>query len=255
MGSWQINNSQLSELVHGVILRPAADRLFRAGGTFFVGGALPVYETLETMFESHCQEATSLFYLTLDSGRGLVNGIRLAEQIKRNFNVRLMASLPGEAKTELPEKLYLVGVDNLEINFSDNQSDYMALLAAGAAVYPRWRIATSSLPVNGSYLSKKTIDQLQSGIVPLPVVLPGMETDRIAPALADLAAAWDEHQADLTYYVPLLGVIAAMAPARRSGRLGSLIGRIREQGDLARTELHRHLRRVQATDSLDSAGL
>ena len=255
MSGWQINNKQLSELVHGTVIRPSADRLFRAGGTFFVGGALPVFETLETMFESHCQEATSLFYLTLANGQEMANGIKLAEQIKRNFNVRLMASLPGEASAEIPEKLYLVGVDNLEISVSGNDSEYKELLAAGAAVYPRWRIATSSSPVNCSYLTARAIEQLQSGIVPLPVVLPGMETDTISPALAELAVAWDEHQADLSYYVPLLNVFAAMTPARKCGRFGSLIGRIREQGDLVRTELHRHLRRVPATDSLDSASL
>lgn len=255
MSGWQVNNKRLSELVHGTSIRPAADRLFRAGGTFFVGGALPVFETLETMFESHCQEATSLFYLTLANGQELANGIKLAEQIKRNFNVRLMASLSGETSADIPEKLYLVGVDNLEISISDNACGYAELLAAGAAVYPRWRISTSSSPVNCSYLTAKAIEQLQSGIVPLPVVLPGMAVDTISPALAELADAWDEHKADLSYYLPLLSVVAAIAPARKCGRFGSLIDRIREQGDLVRTELHRHLRRVPATDSLDSASL
>ena len=57
---------------------PNAQELRRVGKVFFVGGDLPVNQTLETMFESFCTESTDLFLLTFGSRDNFFHGEELA---------------------------------------------------------------------------------------------------------------------------------------------------------------------------------
>ena len=64
MGNLKIDIPRLNKMLSTPPAEPGEKRPYRQGEIFFVGGELPVFETLETMFESHCTEAISLFYLT-----------------------------------------------------------------------------------------------------------------------------------------------------------------------------------------------
>src|SRR5690349_10442033 len=90
---------------------PCAGELRRAGKVFFVGGDLPINQTLETMFESFCMESTDLFLLTFGSRDNFFRGEEMARQIKKNFNVRLMGRLTYTPPAELVERAYAAGLD------------------------------------------------------------------------------------------------------------------------------------------------
>lgn len=241
---------------------PSAHALTREGDVFFVGGSLPIDDTLTTMFDSFCQESTSLFHLTLGSPDQLPHGIELARQIKRNFHARLMARLSGPVGSETVAALYAAGIDLLDVPLTaapsntDAETDQRTWVALRAAVsvFPRWAVA-SSLPAHDA-TATATLDRidtlLAAGVVPLVFDNEGSDSGKVKEYLA---AAWERRNVPLTPFIPLIRIIAADICPSPAGGLRGVFARLRDRQQLVAADLRRHLRVQVPTDSLDSAGL
>ena len=265
MANLVIDNSRLSSLMAGNFPAPAADRLYRDRSVFFVGGVLPVYETLETMFDSFCTEATALFYLTFGPAETFLRGEEMARQIKKNFNVRLMARLDQEASAALLERTYAAGVDNIDLQLAEQAAEVRVVtlppaLRAAVALFPRWGVA-ATLPVGDEApaVVMSRIDALLSeGVVPLVRLLPrvaGGASEGLEMLFEHLEAGWRRYSVPMTTYLPLLSATNPLVVTKPAGLFQGIVDRLRDRRQLAESDIRRHLRVRQAEDSLDSAGL
>lgn len=266
-----IDRNKLSDLAARPNQPATAHELRRDGSVFFVGGNLPINETLVTMFDSFCTESTDLFYLTFGDTGGFNQGVEMARQIKKNFHVRLMGRLDYAPSLSLLERTYAAGVDILDIPvMADERSlfhwegleetaNYKALLAA-RSIFPRWGVA-SSLPVgDGSRDSVvKFIDVLlRDGIVPLVslagrgAAVPQWDLDAI---FKHLAAGWERYDVPVKQYLPWISLMTPLTAREQGGVFRSLIDKFQDRRLLAASDLRRHLRVKQAEDSMDSAAL
>src|SRR6185369_10244272 len=160
--------------------RPVTESdLCRDGRVFFVGGTLPIHETLETMFESLCSGSTDIFVLTFGAAGTINHGLEMAKLIKKNFNIRLLTRLNHPAPDWLYQQIYASGADLIDImnilpdspgadsTIDDRQkSRYLAARNA----FPAWSVA-STVTIDGNAgpgLNRKIDELLQIGIVPLP---------------------------------------------------------------------------------------
>jgi hypothetical protein len=263
MANLVIDRNRLIELAGGRENGPSADRLFRDGDVFFVGGELPTYDTLVTMFDSHCLEATSLFFLTFGPRESYAAGIEMARQIRKNFHVRLMAGIDQTVEPVDIERIYAAGVDNLVISIENGIATDGALpasLVAARKVFPKWGVGAALALGDGpaaSYGSR--IDRLLGeGIVPLVTFssrpLP-LAPEVLKPVLDRLVAAWEEQSVPLSAYLPLVKVMTPLVDSRPAGPVRGFIDRLHDQRKLVGSALRRHLRVLPAEDSLDSAGL
>jgi len=261
MANLVTDKSRLSALTDGRQNFPASNRLFRDGSVFFVGGELPVYETLVTMFDSFCMEATALFFLTFGPGQTYSRGEEMARQIKKNFHARLMACLDQGVDSATLERVYAAGVDNLVIRLDGGSphSELPDALAVARSIFPRWgAAATLQLGDESTRQCKSRIDRLlREGIVPL-VRFSGRSSD-ISPddaedVLQHLVAGWERHSVPLPAYLPLISVMTPLE-TKPAGLLRGFVDRLRDRKQLAQSDIRRHLRVQQAENSLDSAGL
>lgn len=262
MARFVIDKERLGDPAGGVSRLPAAGELFREGGVFFVGGDLSLDDTLVTMFDSFCMEATSLFFLTLGSRENYPRGIEMARQIKKNFHARLMAGIDQAVDGATIERLYTAGVDNLVIPLRGDYRDteLPSSFASARSIFPRWGVAASVSPaVSGWDGARHLVDLLlQVGVVPL-VTLSGLR-DRFAPEDAEtllqhLVAVWEKFAIPMPVYLPLVGVMTPLVEAKPAGLLRGIVDRLRDRRQLAESDLRRHLRVLPTEDSLDSAGL
>jgi len=260
MANLVTDKSRFSVLASGRQNIPAADRLFREGSVFFVGGELPVYETLATMFDSFCMEATSLFFLTFGSRQTYPRGEEMARQIKKNFHARLMACLDQGVDSATIERAYAAGVDNVVIALDGGDArscaDLPAALLSARSVFPRWG-AAATLQLDD--VSPHRIDRLLAeGIVPLvsfagrPEELLPQDAESV---LRHLVAGWERNSVPLSHYFPLISVMTPLVEANPAGLFRGFVGRLRDRRQLAESDIRRHLRVQQAENSLDSAGL
>jgi hypothetical protein len=264
MANLTTDKNRLSDLIDSNRQAPAADRLFRDRSVFFVGGALPVYETLETMFESFCTEATALFFLTFGPRETLLQGEEMARQIKKNFNVRLMAGLELSIDAAGLERVYAAGVDNVVFPLAAGSEkageELPASLQAARAVFPRWGVAaTLPLGCEAPAITMVRIDLLfQEGIVPLiqfterSSSLTLMDIDVV---LDHLVAGWERSSMPLQAYLPLITAMTPLVATKPAGLFQGIVDKLRDRRQLAGSDIRRHLRVQHAEDSLDSAGL
>ena len=271
MKSLITDRKKLSTLLEGNQQLPAADRLYRDGSVFFIGGALPLHQTLETMFTSFCTEATSLFYLSFGPRETVSQGLEMARQIKKNFHVRLMARIDYPAPAQISEHVYAAGVDLIDIPLTvfdplrafdhgfNNQGVHDALLSA-RSVFPSWSVCSTLLI--GAESPDSTISGidalLNEGIVPLVTLsenAAGMESGSIAAVFSHLASVWHGHNVPLKPFIPLINSLTPLVPCEQTGLIRGLIDRFQERRMMAAADLRRHLRVKPAEDSLDSAGL
>ncbi len=261
-----VDEKKLHDIMERPEPLPDANTLSRAGKVFFVGGDLPVYETLETMFASYCLESTDLFHLSFGARDDFSSGVEMARQIKKNFNVRLMGRISYPPPASLIERAYAAGVDMLDIavpapaQTGGDQQDLRESLAASVQLFPRWSAAsTLEAGAESPALLAREIDLLlEAGVVPLVTLTPrasGGDTKGIAAVFAHLASGWERHRAAIKPFLPLISLTTPLVPAGNTGRLGTFIDRIRDRHLLAKSDLRRHLRVVPVEDSLDSAGL
>lgn len=266
-----IDQNKLEALTAGKLKPVTAHDLRREDGVFFVGGDLPVNETLETMYESFCTESTDLFFLSFGNKETFHRGAEMARQIKKNFHVRLMARINYPAPAQICEHVYAAGVDILEIPLSafdplqavergiNTQAVYNALLSA-RSVFSQWSVCSTLLI--GAEPPDSTVNGidalLNDGIVPL-VTFSGnaadMEPNSIAAIFMHLASAWQKYNVPLKPYLPLISAWTPLVLCEQTGVIRGLIDRFQERRILATADLRRHLRVKPAEDSLDSAGL
>jgi len=239
--------------------------LCRDGRAFFVGGTLPLHATLETMFESYCADATDIFIITLGAAETIRHGLEMTKLIKKNFNIRVMARLNHPIPDWLYQQIYASGADLIDVtctsphDFTLDDGQKSQYLAAKKA-FPHWSVA-STVTIDGSARShlNRTIDELlHIGIVPLPRLnwngTEESETE-ICDVLHHLAKSWHKHGVPIKPFQALIGLASPLVPAARPGALRSIIDRLHDRRKLAASDLLRHLRVSEPTDSLDSAGL
>ena len=264
MANLVTDKSRLSDLLGNTEYAPTADRLFRNRSVFFVGGALPVYETLETMFDSFCTEATALFFLTFGSRGMFLQGEEMARQIKKNFNVRLMASLELFVDTADLERIYAAGVDNVVLPLTGtsgiDRGELPLPLKAAKAVFPRWGAAAMQLLGDEApALIRSRIDLLlQEGIMPLVQFSDrsaGLSPEDIDSVLNHLVAGWERSSVPLSAYQPLVSVMTPLVATKPAGLFRGIVDKLRDRHQLAGSDIRRHLRVQHVQDSLDSAGL
>jgi hypothetical protein len=267
MANLVIDNSRLSSLLEGTFPVPAADRLYRDRSVFFVGGVLPVYETLETMFDSFCTEATALFYLTFGPAETFPRGEEMARQIKKNFNVRLMARLDRDADAPLLERTYAAGVDNVDLHLAEPAGAAWGerlvlppVLRAARELFPRWGVAaTLHVGDEAPTVVMSRIDTLLAeGVVPLVRLLPrvaGSAPGGLEMLFEHLEAGWKRNSVPMATYLPLLSATTPLVATKPAGLFQGIVDRFRDRRQLAESDIRRHLRVRPTEDSLDSAVL
>jgi len=250
--------------------KPATEYdLCMGGRAFFVGGTLPIHETLETMFESNCLGTTDLFVLTFGAAETIRHGLEMAKLIKKNFNIRLLARLNHSAPDWLYQQIYASGADLIDIgnilpvSLSDNSAfdeQQKSRYLAARNAFPAWSAAsTVTIDGNSGPVLNRTIDELlQIGIVPLPgLSWNGKEESEpeICKVLHHLAKAWRKHRVPIKQFQAMIDLTSPLVPAEKPGALRNLVDRFHDRRKLAANDLLRHLRVSSPTDSLDSAEL
>lgn len=263
-----INPHRLQALIEKPFAVPFPGELRREGAVFFIGGNLPVFETLETMYESHCQESSGLFHITFSGRDELSNNLELVRQIKKNFSVRMMGRIDYDLSDALFEQLYLAGLDLLDMPFHVVQAgvasvaghDRLPAIVKATAAFPGWSLASSILTDGmGAQAVRSAIDRLlDKGIVPLLAM-----SDRTGDVGYDdarglfgyLADAWQRYDVPITPLLPLLRLTTPLELGESRGFLRSAIDRFHDRRKLAASDLLRHLRTSGAEASFESSGL
>ena len=264
-----IDKHRMREIATAPPKTATESELCRDGRAFFVGGTLPIHATLETMFESHCEESTDIFVLTFGDAETIRHGLEMVKLIKINFNIRVMARLSHSIPEWLYPQIYASGADLIDIagtspavsgmgaTLDDGQkSQYLAAKNA----FPRWSVA-STIAIDGSSRSllMRRIDELLNiGIIPLPKLSwSGTEESEteICDVLHHLTNSWHRHEVPLKPLSALIMLASPLVPAGKPGVLRSMIDWLHDRRKLAAADLLRHLRVSAPTDSLDSAGL
>ncbi len=241
--------------------------LRREGSVFFIGGNLPIYSTLETMYESYCLEATDLFHVTFGDAGAFEQNLDMVRQIKRNFSIRLMGQIGYPLSASQVEQVYLAGLDVLDIP----RQAYGNLIAAGtagwhktfsaaAATFSRWSVASSIIAYHSTPQEVRTAihDLLDHGVVPLLVLAgQGIVWDQAETGglFSFLAAEWHRHRVPLKPIMPLLRLTTPFEFSASSGFLRDVIDKLQDRRVMAASDLRRHLRTSGAEASFESAGL
>jgi len=258
-----IDQKKLHELLKEPLQPASATELRRRDNVFFVGGELPVNETLETMYESFCMESTELFHLSFGAMSSFHRSEEMARQIKKNFHARLMGRLDHPASGPVLERIYAAGVDILDIpllRFGGGSSEKYAALLSAKPIFPRWSVASTLLAGEQPPLSTiQGIDALlKDGIVPLVALgssLAGAAPEAVGEVFRHLAAGWESFEVPIQPFLPMIGFLTPLAPRDPSGLLRGLLDKFHDRRLLVANDLRRHLRVQRHEDSMDSAAL
>ncbi|HEY6873805.1 MAG TPA: hypothetical protein VI298_13865 [Geobacteraceae bacterium] len=266
-----IDQNKLRHLITRGTRPVSTDELRREGNVFFVGGNLPERETLETLFDSHCQAPAELFHLTFGDINNFHRGEALARVIKKNFNAHLVGRLDYPPPPYLIERAYAAGVDILDIPLTvfDRalsrerglaMEERLSALDCARSVFPRWSVVSTLVAGEEPPCSTVAgIDALlAAGVVPL-VTLSGRAAhypaEEIAAIFAHLDAGWRKHKVTVKPLLPLAGITTPLADARPKGVLRGFIDKIHDRQLLVTSDLRRSLRVRQVEESFESAGL
>jgi len=191
----------------------------------------------------------------------------MVRQIKRNFSIRLMGCITYPLSQAQIERVYLAGLDILEIrdgntgrhDDSDNGNRKFEP-ASATGIFPRWSVVYSMATAHTS--TQEVHDRislmLASGVIPL------LRTDSngglwnpedTKNAFVFLAAEWRRHRVPLKPIVPLLRLVTPFVFAEPAGFLRNAIEKLQDRRILASSDLRRHLRTSGAEASFESAGL
>lgn len=267
----KIDQNKLRRLIAREVTAPSPDELRREGNVFFVGGNLPVRETLETMFDSHCQAPAELFLLTFGDLAGFHRGEELARVIKKNFSAHLVGRLDYPAPPYIIERAYAAGVDILDIPLTVfdralsrerglEMEGRLSAIDYARTVFPRWSVVSTL--VAGEEPSCSTvagIDALLSAeVVPL-VTLSGRAAlypvEEVAAVFTQMSAGWRKQKVLIKPLLPLLYLTTPLVPPSARGVLRGFIEKIYDRRLLAASDLRRSLRVRQVEQSFESAGL
>ena len=266
-----INSHRLNTL-HGTPHHYASPTdLRREGRVFFIGGNLPVYSTLETMYESYCLESTDLFHVTFGEVDAFEQNLDMVRQIKRNFSIRLMGQIGYPLTAYQVEQVYLAGLDVLDIprsaygNYPAAAPDgdgerWRETFDAAAAAFTRWSVASSIIADHaGTEEVRGAIHELlDHGVIPLLTLAGGgtsWNPEESGGLFLYLAAEWHRHRVPLKPIMPLLRLTTPFEFTASSGFLRDVIDRFQDRRIMATSDLRRHLRTSGAEASFESAGL
>ncbi len=246
-----------------------SDDLRREGRVFFIGANLPVYSTLETMYESYCQESSELFHVTFGESGKFEQNLEMVRQIKRNFSMRLIGRIGYHPSESQIERVYLAGLDMLDIpdasiendhTGGDNRSTLPAVFKAATTTFARWSVV-SSIPAGQDTphaVHDKIIELLRSGVVPLLDFTRKRDhwgEEKVGSSYRFLAAEWRRYRVPLKPIMPLLKLTTPFVLADTAGYLRNVINKLDDRRILATSDLRRHLRTRGAEASFESAGL
>jgi hypothetical protein len=266
-----VDHDRLKALLEKPGERGDSGELRREGNVFFVGGLLPVRETLETLFDSHCQSPGELFVLTFGGPDHFHGGEQLARQVKRNFNSHLLGRMGFPPPPAAIERAYAAGVDFIDIPLrvfdrggakerGIQREEVMVSLENALGLFPRWSVATTLFAGEEPSCSiREGIDfLLEMGILPLVEISPRAAhypLEEIAATFRYLAAGWKKSRAVIKPLQPLIGLTTPIVDARPRGILRGFIDRVQERRLLAASDLRRSLRVRRVEESFESAGL
>jgi len=258
----KLNAQKLAALLCSERDPGGAGVLRRDGTVFYIGGNLPVYGTLETMYESYCQEATELFHVTFGDAAAFEQNLDMVHQIKRNFSTRLMGKVPYLLTDRQVEQAYLAGLDIMDLPFQANSGNghLQKTFASATGTFPRWSITSTicAYTVAADEARKAITDLLALGVVPLFDVS-GTENNW-TPAEAEklfgyLVAEWHRNKVPLKPIMPLLRLTTPFDFIQSTGFLRGMYDKLQDRRTLATSDLRRHLRTSGAIASFESAGL
>ena len=243
--------------------------LRREGGVFFIGGNLPVYNTLETMYESYCLESTDLFHITFGDPAWFEHNLDMVHQIKRNFSIRLMGQIDYPLSASQIEQVYLAGLDVLDIPHyfhgsypagTPGNNVWKETLKAAATTFTRW--STASTIIADSAATEEIVvainELLAHGVIPLLVVAEGgtrWDPTKTGDLFLHLAAEWHRHRVPLKPLMSLLRLTTPFKFSTTSGFLREAFDKFQDRRIMATSDLRRHLRTSDAEASFESAGL
>ena len=266
-----IDQQILRELINRPLKTYAPTELRREGNVFFLGVDLPVKETLETLFESHCQVPAELFFVSFGHIDGFHRGEELARQIKKNFSAHLVGRLDYPAPPFIIERAYAAGVDIIDIPLTIfdqalalerglEKDARLAALEHARNVFPRNSVVSTLLA--GEEPSCSTISGidalLTAGIVPLVELSPRAAHyagDEIKAVFHHLLMQWRKQKVTIKPLLPLVALTTPLVAARPKGMLQGVLGRIYDRQLLASSDLRRNLRVKRMEESFESAGL
>jgi hypothetical protein len=249
------------------------EMLRREGKVFFIGGNLPVYSTLETMYESYCLESSELFHVTFGAADKFEHNLEMVRQIKRNFSIRLMGFIGYPMSESQVERVYLAGLDMLDIPHGAYDSlngaeagagsvkdTWETALRAASATFPRWSVVSTIIAGRSTLQdSRDSIKELLgNGVIPLIkfAEINTVWSDEEAGSLFSfLAVEWHKHRVPLKPVMPLLRVTTPFVFAEPSGFLREVYDKLQDRRILAASDIRRHLRTSGAVASFESAGL
>ena len=267
----KIDQNKLRELIAQGHPAPSPNELRREENVFLVGGNLPERETLETLFESHCQCSADLFHLTFGDIDSFHLGETLARTIKKNFNVHLVGRFDYAAPSHLIERAYVAGVDIIDIPlmvFDRARSkergyameERLRALDAARSVFPRWSVLSTLVAGEEPCCSTKAgIDALLS-LEAIPMVtVSGRAADypveELSEVFAHLSTGWRRKKALIQPLLPLIYLSTPFIPASQRGALRGFIDIIHGRRLLATSDLRRILRVKEVEESFSSSGL
>lgn len=258
------------DVLHGTQNSYASpDGLHREGSVFFIGANLPVYSTLETMYESYCLEATDLFHVTFGDAGHFEQNLDLVRQIKRNFSIRLMGRIAYPLSAAAVEQLYLAGLDVLDIPHAahgghpaaePDSEVWRETFRSAAAIFGRWSVVSSITARSAAAHELRGVIHklLEQEVIPL-FALSGDGDDpnptESGEIFLHLAAEWHRHRVPLKPVMPLLRLTTPLQFSTSSGFLRDAYERLQDRRIMAASDLRRHLRTAGAEASFESAGL
>ena len=262
-------DSHRLNILHGTPLNYASPiDLRREGRVFFIGGDLPVYSTLETMYESYCQESTDLFHVTFGDTGAFEQNLDMVRQIKRNFSIRLMGQISNPLSTSQVEQIYLAGLDVLDVphqaygSYPDagTAGKWLETFSAAAATFTHWSITSTIIADHAAPEDVRAAIQglLEHRVIPL-LALAGDKNAWNPAETGDLflhlAAEWHQHRVPLKPIMPLLRLTTPFEFTVSSGFLKNVIDKFQDRRIMATSDIRRHLRTSGAEASFESAGL
>ncbi len=266
-----IDRQKLHALIHRPVGRPGSTELRREENVFFIGGELDPRETLETVFESHCQTPAELMFITFGGIDSFHIGEEHARLIKKNFHIHLMARFDYPAPLHLLERAYAAGVDLVDIPLSVfdaglsrerglRKDERLASLADAQGIFPAWGVvSTLSVGEEACCSTVSAVDTLlKSGIVPLPELSPRAERyprEEIEEVFRLLAEGLRKRKAVTKPLLPLLAITTPLALEKPAGMLRGFIDRLQDRRLLATSDLRRSLRVKQVEESFESSAL
>lgn len=260
----KIDSDKLVTLINSSPNFADPEALRREGEIFFIGANLPIHSTLETMYESYCQESSELFHVTFGEAGMFEHNLEMVRQIKRNFSIRLMGRIEYPLSAVQVERVYLAGLDLLDIQQGSYEAQpgdgWRTVLNTANTTFTRWSVVSSIDAAHATprAVHDKIVELLAEGVIPL--LKPAGESalwplEETTNTFNFLAIEWHRHRVPLKPVMPLLRLSTPFVLAEPPGFLRGVIEKLQDRHTLATSDLRRHLRTSGAEASFESAGL